>query len=172
MGETDRVDRRRFLRTVTGVALGGGPAVLAACQSLPEPISRSARLPQIGYLTVSYENGGLYPTLSDDRWRLFEAFAAGLHDLGYIDGQNVAIRPRQVALGREDELPVAAADLIEQGADLIVAADTAPALAARQASGTLPIVFVAVADPVASGLVDSLARPGRNGTGLISLSSE
>lgn len=171
-GGTDRVDRRQFLRTLAGVTLSGGLGMLAGCQPAPSSTQRPARLPRIGYLTVSYENGGLYPTLSDDRWRLFEEFVAGLHDLGYVDGQNVEVRPRQVHLGKEDELPAAAAELVEQGADLIVAADTAPALAARQASSTLPIVFVAVADPVTGGLVDSLARPGRNTTGLVSLSSE
>lgn len=172
LGQPVRVNRRRFLRALTGLALGGGLGMLAACQLMPASPRPPARLPRVGYLTVSYENGGLYPTLSDDRWRLFEAFLAGFHDLGYVDGQNVAIYPMQVGLGREDELPVAAAELIEQGTDLIVAADTAPALAARQVSSTLPIVFVAVADPVASGLVKSPARPGLNATGLISLSSE
>jgi putative ABC transport system substrate-binding protein len=173
VSETGRTDRRRFLRTLAGVALGGGGlGLLAGCLAVPSQAQRPPRLPRVGYLTVSYENSGLYPSLSADRRLLFEAFLRGLFELGYVDGQNVEIRPKLVDLGREDQLREAAAELVQQGADVIVAADTTPALAAKQASSTLPIVFVAVADPIASGLVGSFARPGGNTTGLISLSSE
>ena len=172
-GMTDGIDRRGFFRRVTEVALGGGAlGAVLGCQGAAAVPQRTARLPQIGYLTVNYEHSGLDPTLSDDRWRLFEAFVSGLHDLGYVDGENINIRLSQVDPGKEEDLPEAAAELSRQGTDVIVAADTASALAARQASSAIPIVFVAVADPVESRLAASLARPGGNATGLISLSSE
>jgi putative ABC transport system substrate-binding protein len=169
---TGRTDRRRFLRSLAGVALGSGLALQAGCLAVPSLTERPPRLPRVGYLTVSYENSGLYPSLSADRRRLFEAFQRGLLELGYVEGQNVEIVPKLVDLGKEDQLREAAADLVQQEADVIVAADTTSALAAKQASSTLPIVFVAVTDPIASGLAGSFARPSGNITGLISLSSE
>jgi putative tryptophan/tyrosine transport system substrate-binding protein len=172
VGDRAPIDRRRFLRRLTGAALGlGGLGVVTGCRDATTLAQRAGRVPQVGYLALSYEYSGLYPTLSDDRWRLFEAFVSGMQDLGYVDGHNIAIRFRQVDPGKEGDLPEATLDLLRQGADVIVAADTTPAIAAKQTS-TVPIVFVAVADPITSGLAASLARPGGNATGLISLSSE
>ena len=94
-----------------------------------------------------------------------EAFRQGLRDLGYVEGHNVVIEYRD-AEGRLGQLPALAAELVALKVDIIVAANTRAALAAKQATTTLPIIFANATDPVASGLVSSLARPGGNVTGL------
>jgi len=98
-----------------------------------------------------------------------EAFRQGLRDLGYVDGRSVVIEYRD-AEGKYDRLPARAAELVALKVDVIVAADTPAALAAKQATRTLPIV--GAGDPVTIGLVTSLARPGGNVTGLSLLAPE
>ena len=93
-----------------------------------------------------------------------EAFIQGLRDLGYVEGRNILIEYRY-SEGHLDRFPAFAAELVALKVDVIVAPGTPAALAAKQATRTLPIVFVAVADPVSSGLVTSLARPDGNLTG-------
>jgi putative tryptophan/tyrosine transport system substrate-binding protein len=100
-----------------------------------------------------------------------EAFRQGLRDLGYVAGSNLVIEYRD-AEGKVERLPALAAELIALKVDVIVAPNTVAALAAKQVTSTLPIVFAVAADPVASGLVTSLARPGGNVTGLSILASE
>ena len=95
----------------------------------------------------------------------------GLRELGWIEGQNVVVEYRWAA-GREDQLPAMAADLVRLKVDIIVTASTPAALAAKQATSTIPIVVTFVADPVGSGIVNSLARPGGNITGLTDLAAE
>ncbi len=102
---------------------------------------------------------------------MWKAFRQGLRDLGYIEGRNLMIEYRN-AEGKLDRLPALAAELVALKVDVIVAGNTRAALAAKQSTRTLPIVFTNAADPVASGLVTSLARPGGNVTGLSNLSSE
>ena len=95
-----------------------------------------------------------------------KAFVQGLHDVGYIKGQNLVIEYRD-AERKPERLPALAAELAALKVDVIVsAAGTLGALAAKQATTVIPIVFTAVGDPVADGLVTSLARPGGNITGL------
>jgi putative ABC transport system substrate-binding protein len=101
----------------------------------------------------------------------YEAFRQGLRDLGYVEGRNLAIEYRQ-AEGRLARLPDLVGDLVRLKVDVIVAPTTPMALAAKAATGAVPIVFVTAADPVSSGLVASLARPGGNVTGLSLLAPE
>jgi putative ABC transport system substrate-binding protein len=100
-----------------------------------------------------------------------DAFRQGLNELGYIEGKNIVIEYRY-AEGNLDRLPGLAKELVGLKPDVIVAAPTPSVLAAKKASATIPIVFVSVADPVGSGLVASLARPGENITGLTVLVPE
>jgi putative tryptophan/tyrosine transport system substrate-binding protein len=98
------------------------------------------------------------------------AFLGGLRDLGYIEGQDISIEYRW-AEGRYERLPDLAAELVRLKVDVILTTATPATNAARQATKTIPIVFVNVSDPVASGLVASLARPGGNITGLTNIAS-
>jgi len=146
-----QIRRRKFL-------LSAG-ALLAA--PLAAEAQQAAKIARIGYLA-----GNLAATP-----RLEEALRQGLRDLGYVEGRNVVIEIRD-AEGKPERLPALAAELVALKVDVIVAPNTPQALAAKQATRTLPIVFSFVADPVASGLVTSLARPGGNVTGLSSLTPE
>jgi putative tryptophan/tyrosine transport system substrate-binding protein len=100
-----------------------------------------------------------------------EAFRQGLRELGYAEGQNIVIESRY-GEGELDRFPDLAAELIRLKVDIIVTASIPPVLAAKKASSTIPIIFAAVNDPVAAGLVDSLARPGGNITGLTNFSPD
>jgi putative ABC transport system substrate-binding protein len=102
---------------------------------------------------------------------LGEAFRQGLRDLDYVEGRNLVIEYR-FAEGKFERLPAFAAELVALKVDVILAATVLAAVAAKQAIKTIPIVFAAVADPLGSGLVTSLARPGGNVTGLSVLSPE
>jgi putative ABC transport system substrate-binding protein len=134
-------------------------AVLAA--PLAAEAQQAAKIARIGYLA---------PNLAADPHRS-EAFRQGLRDLGYIEGRNVVIEYRD-AEGKYERLPALAAELVALKVDVILAPNTVTALAAKQATKTIPIVFAGTTDPVASGLVASLARPGGNVTGGSNLNSE
>jgi putative ABC transport system substrate-binding protein len=146
------IDRRAFL--------AGAGAVLAA--PLAAEAQQAAKITRIGWLG---ENPAANPHLR-------EAFLQGLRDLGYVEGRNVVIEYRN-AEGKLERFPALAAELIALKVDVIFAAGaTRSALAAKEATRTVPIVFAAVADPVGSGLVTSLARPGGNVTGLSNPTAE
>jgi len=135
-------------------------ALLAA--PLAAEAEQAAKIARIGYLAF---NLAAAPHLQ-------EAFRQGLRDLGYVEGRNVVIEYRD-AEGKIERLPALAAELVALKVDVILAATGTPqALAAKQATRTTPIVFTSVADPVTSGLVTSLARPGGNVTGLSILAPE
>jgi putative ABC transport system substrate-binding protein len=102
---------------------------------------------------------------------LVSAFRNGLRDLGYVEGTNILIEYRW-AEGDYARLPPLIADLIARKVEIIVTAGTPSSLAVRRASTTIPLVMVAVGDPVGSGLVESLAHPGGNATGLTSITPE
>ena len=140
------MERRTFLAMVTGSCLAAPLA--AEAQS-------SSKTFRIGYL----EFGSAAPGTPH-----LEAFRAGLRQLGWVEGQNIAIEVRD-AEGKQDRLPEFAAGLVRLKVDLIFASATPAALAAKQATTTIPIVIGFVADPVGSGLVRHLAHPGGNITG-------
>ena len=146
------MDRRVFITVVTGSLLAAPLATEA------QEASKAAR---IGYLAAN-RAAGLH---------LQEAFLQGLRDLGYVEGRNLVIEFRDAG-GNLDRLPALAAELVALKVDVIVAPSTVAAPIAKQATKTLPIVFALVADPVGSGLVTSLARPGGNVTGLSVLATE
>ena len=115
--------------------------------------------------------GVLIPGTSAAASHHLEAFRQGLRELGYIDGKNIVLEVRW-SEGRHDRLPDLASELVRLKVDVIVAGSTPGALAAKNATGTIPIVILTTGDPVARGLVASLARPGGNRTGVTTLSKE
>ena len=100
----------------------------------------------------------------------FEAFFAGLRELGYVHGKTITI-DYLVAEGRSEKFPELAAECVRLKADIIVVSTTPAAHAAKNATRTIPIVMVALGDPVGTGLVESLARPGGNVTGMSQMTS-
>src|SRR5438034_7940884 len=116
---------------------------------------QAAKVARVGYLAF---NRAASPHLT-------EAFRQGLRDLGYVEGRNVVIEYRD-AEGKPERLPALAAELVALKVDVIVTGGGTPtALAAKQTTRTLPIVFTSATDPVTDGFVTSLARPGGNVTG-------
>lgn len=146
------MDRRRF------VALIGG--AIAWPEGLRAQVQ--GRAYRIGYLFSFVRSQGEH---------LWEACRQGMRELGYVDGRNVVLEPRW-ADGHHDRLPALVAELVRLKVDVIVAAATPANLAAQAGAGTIPVVMVAVADPVRVGLVASLARPGGTMTGLSLLTPE
>ncbi len=139
-------------RRITGFILG----TMLLALSVPAQAQQAKKTPRIGFLMP-----GSRPTYS----MRIEAFRNGLRELGYNEGQNIAIEWR-FAEGKSDRLAGLAADLVRSKVDVIVTSTTPVTQAALQATRTIPIVMAASADPVGTGLVASLARPGGNITGL------
>lgn len=143
--------RRRFL------AIFACGALAAPMAALGQPRGSS---PRIGYLTLRA------------RGHAFEAvFAAGMRELGYVEGKSIAIEWR-FADGMVEKLPALAAELVALRVDLIVAASTQAIQAAAASTKTIPVVFPGAADPFGAGLVKSLARPGGNVTGLSTIADD
>lgn len=147
-----RIDRRRCLSWL------GGSVVL-----LPSLVRAQAVLPVIGFLGSETE------ALWRDR---VAAFRQGLADVGYVEGRNVDIVYRW-AEGRNDRLPGLARELVDRRiAALVVLGGTASALAAKDATTAIPVIFRIAVDPVAAGLVASLNRPGANVTGVTTMGAD
>jgi putative ABC transport system substrate-binding protein len=137
-------------------------AMLLALCSFAEA-QQPRKLPRIGYLVTAGDPGS---SDSPDK-----AFREGLRDLGYLEGENILIEYRYLE-GQRDRIPSLVAELVQLKVDVLVAS-TPPAIrAAKQATKTIPIVMVTTNDPVATGIVDSLARPGGNITGLTRLTRD
>ena len=129
---------------------------------LPAQAQQTGKILRIGFLDQSTASGSAV---------LWEAFRQELSKLGWIEGKNIAFEYRFSEQKRE-RLPELAADLVRLNVDLIVTTGGPPALAAKKATTSIPIVMANTADPVGEGLVASLARPGGNVTGLSALSSQ
>jgi putative ABC transport system substrate-binding protein len=122
-------------------------------------LSAPAELPRIGFLSPLPESGAV-PA----------GFREGLRELGYIEGKNILIDWRRADTVQESQ--VATEGIIKTKVDVIVAAGTAAAYAAMQATASIPVVFASIGDPVGSGFAETLARPGRNGTGVSVVATE
>jgi putative tryptophan/tyrosine transport system substrate-binding protein len=158
----DRVERtrRRFLQG--GLALTG-LSLLSGCGVLPLPSHQAAKVSRIGFLAVGSRDG---------RASLIEGFLDGLREQGYVEGQNIVVEYR-FSDGQDERLPQLAAELIGVPVALILASGAPASFAARDATSTIPIVMGSLgADPVESGLIASLARPGGNITGMTSISAQ
>jgi putative ABC transport system substrate-binding protein len=144
------VRRRHFLLLAASTTLAAGPALSAR------------KIPRIGFMGLGSRQMN---------HSLLDAFRNGLDLLGWADNVDLIILDRW-AEDRTERLPSIASELIGSGVDILVTAGTPATLAARSATATIPIVLVGVGDPVALGVVNSLARPGGNATGLSLSSSE
>jgi putative ABC transport system substrate-binding protein len=154
--------RRHALRRRDFITLlGGAAAVPYVCSPLSARAQQRA-LPAIGFLSPGAMSGG---------GGLIAAFRRGLSQVGYVEGKNVEIEFRY-ADGQYDRLPALAAELVQRRVSVLVAAGAAAVPAAKAAAGTTPVVFSAGIDPVATGIVASLSRPGGNITGVSNLSIE
>ena len=147
----NHIGRRKFLATLSGAA-----AVWPLAVRAQEP-----KVPTIGALVI----GNISP---EEFWR---EFRQGLRDLGYVEGQNIRFEFRS-AEGQINRLPELAAELVRLKVDVIVTWFTPTALAARRATREIPIVMAETGDPIGTGLVASLPRPGGNVTGLASVAAE
>src|SRR5947199_7960198 len=141
------IQRRKFLATLGGAAVAWPLAARAQA---------TGKLPTIGFLVAGT------PT-SHGQW--VAAFVQRLRELGWIEGRTITIEYRW-AEGRSERFAEIAAELVRRKVDVIVTSATEAIVAAKQATSVIPIVFAAAGDPVGTGLVASLARPGGNVTGL------
>jgi len=141
--------RRRDFITLIGGAVATRPRVARAQQS--------KNIPRLCFLSFDLD-----PAASRSR---FDAFFQGLRDLGYVDGQTITIDYLS-AEGRGERYPALTAECLRLKADIIAVSTTPAAQAAKNATRTIPIVMIALGDPVGTGLVDSLAHPGGNVTGM------
>ena len=132
--------------------------------SLTTEAQVAGKMWRIGFLAI-----GFRPVSGSDPY--FDAFLRGLRDLGYVEGRNVVLEIRY-AEGRNERFPALAAELVNLTVDVLVAQSTPAAIAAKQASSTVPVVMVVVGDPLGAKLIDSLAHPGGNVSGLSLLAPE
>jgi putative ABC transport system substrate-binding protein len=147
------IGRRKFLATLGGAA---------AAWPLAARAQHPGRVYRIGVLETS-------PAASNAA--NFDALRKGLRELGYVEGQNLVLDYRS-ADGRAERFPQLAAELLRLNVDLIVTRGTPAVMAAKNATGTIPVVMAASGEPVGTGVVAGLARPGGNVTGLSALTSE
>jgi putative ABC transport system substrate-binding protein len=146
------MDRRTFMASMVGAVLSAPLAAQA---------QEAGKIYRVGFL---WDSPAVWP-------HALEGFRQGLRDLGWVEGRNIVVEYRW-AEGRFDRLPGLAEELVRLKVDIIVAPTSIYAGAAKRATSTIPIVFASHADPIGTGHVDSLARPGGNITGLTVMMSE
>jgi putative ABC transport system substrate-binding protein len=142
--------------------LGGAATAWPLAGRAQQPIGRTGKMPRLGILM---------PGTAAHSAAIYDPFYRGLRELGYIEGQNLAIERRN-GDWKLDRLPTLAAELVGLNVDILVAWSTTTANIAKQATNSIPIVAAVMADPVGDGLVASLARPGGNVTGTTFLGPE
>ena len=151
-GEQEKTMERKIIILLTTVLLSISPFAEA----------QQAKLPRIGVLSSSS------PSAASFR---IEPFRQGLRELGYVEGKNIVVEYRY-AEGQPDRVPTLAAELVRLKVDVILTLGPTPTRSAQKATNTIPIVMAFDSDPVGSGFVASLARPGGNITGLSALTAE
>jgi putative ABC transport system substrate-binding protein len=151
--------RRQFITLLGGAAFAVGTLVSPQISFAQQELKKA---PRIGFLTRATD-----ASVSAQ----IDAFRQSLRDLGWVEGKSINIEYRDAG-GRADRLPALAAELVALKVDVIVTVDTPPTQAAKQATSTIPIVIAVSADPVGAGLVNSLAHPGGNTTGMSLLAPE
>src|SRR6266568_8000094 len=157
----DRGEETTVRRTIIGFIITVALGCLCVAPLAPEA-QPPTHVHRIGTLSALGTTPGRNPFV--------EAFLEGMRALGYVEGQHFVLEYRG-AEGQFERMPALAAELVRLQVDVLLAVITPAALAAKHATTTIPIVMAAVGDPVGSGLVASLARPGGNVTGLTSLTS-
>jgi putative ABC transport system substrate-binding protein len=152
--------RRAMKKAALGSMLFAG-ALLAVAVTVEA--QQPTKVPRIGYLSGAGDPSNPGPNV--------EAFRRGLQELGYIEGKNILVEYRYIE-GKRDRVPSLVAELVQLKVDVLVSPNLPAIRAAKQATKTIPIVMVINWDPVAEGLIDSLARPGGNITGLSRLTRD
>src|SRR5215213_11355430 len=156
-GQVVKLDRRGFLRGSIAIA---GVGLLSGCGLVPGLKPPTAKVPRVGMLLFYSDAAAPQP----------QAFLQGMRELGYVDGESVVFEYR-FAEERSKRLPILMAELLNANVDLIWTYGTPASIAARDATSTMPVVFVGGGDPVGLGLIQSLARPGGNLTGATAFST-
>jgi ABC-type uncharacterized transport system substrate-binding protein len=136
-----------------------GLCALLFALCVPSDAQQSKKVPHIGFLAASRESPSV------------EAFRQGLRQLGYVDGKNVLVVYRYVE-GNVDRIPTLVTELVQFKVDVLVVSTLIGIRAAKQATNTIPVIMVTTQDPVATGIIDSLARPGGNITGVTTLTRD
>jgi putative tryptophan/tyrosine transport system substrate-binding protein len=156
------VRRKGGAKTATGKIFVWLLATFFLTTVFPAEAQQRKKVPRIGML---------FPASPSPAAPFIDAFRQGLHDLGYIEGKQIIIEYRFTE-GKQDRLPDLAADLVRLNVDIIVVGGGSATLAAKKATRTVPIVMASAGDPVGTGIVASLARPGGNITGLTLISPD
>jgi putative ABC transport system substrate-binding protein len=157
--KVNRGREKNMKRKITGLTLSA--MLLALCWSAEA--QQPTKIPRIGYVTSTGNSNNPGPS--------GQAFRQGLRDLGYVEGKNILVEYRYIE-GNPDGIPGFIAELLQLKVDVLVATAPTAIRAAKRATKTVPIVMVTTQDPVATGIVVSLARPGGNITGLTRLTRE
>jgi len=151
-----KIQNRKWVGCLAIVVMLAGWVRMAEAQ-------QPTKIPRIGFMSPIGDPNTPGPQV--------EVFQRGLRDLGYVEGKNILIEYRYIE-GKLDRVPSLVAELVQLRVDMLATGNLAAIRAAKQATKTIPIVMVATVDPVATGLIDSLARPGGNITGLTSLTRD